>query len=65
MQLELILCKDEEKRRELQERLKEYDEVSINVIMYRPVDHYLQLYPINEVSDLPYTPRYRINTKTT
>ena len=36
MQLELRQCKDEEKRRELQGRLKEYDEVSINVIMYRP-----------------------------
>ena len=45
------MCKDEEKRRELEERLKEYDEVSINVIMYRPVDHYLQLYqlPCTEV----------------
>ena len=38
LQSELSECKDEEKRRELQERLREYDEVSINVIMYRPVD---------------------------
>ena len=44
LQSELSECKDEEKRRELQEILKEYDEVSINVFMYRPVDHYLQLY---------------------
>ena len=41
MQLELRQCEDEEKRRELKERLKEYDEVSINVIIYRPVDHSL------------------------
>ena len=49
--LVLSECEDEEKRRELQERLKECDEVSINVIMYRPVDHYLQLYqlPCTEV----------------
>ena len=33
LQSELRQCKDEEKRRELEERLKEYDEVSINVIM--------------------------------
>ena len=33
MQSGLSECKDEEKRRELKERLKEYDEVSINVIM--------------------------------
>ena len=31
MQSKLRQCKDEEKRRELQERVKEYDEVSINV----------------------------------
>ena len=42
-QSELSECEDEEKRRELKERVKEYDEVSINVVMYRPVDHYLQL----------------------
>ena len=33
LQSELRQCEDEEKRRELEERLKEYDEVSINVIM--------------------------------
>ena len=33
MQFELRQCKDEEKRRELKERLKEYDEVSINVFV--------------------------------
>ena len=33
LQSELWQCNDEEKRRELKERLKEYLEVSINVIM--------------------------------
>ena len=42
LQSELSECEDEEKRRELQERLKEYDEVSINVIMH--IDHYFPLY---------------------
>ena len=37
LQSELSQCKDEEKRRELKERLKECDEVSINFLY---VDHY-------------------------
>ena len=33
LQSGLFECKDEKKRRELKERLKEYDEVSINVLL--------------------------------
>ena len=41
MQSELSECQDKERRREVQERLKEYDEVSINVLC---VDLYLPLF---------------------
>ena len=31
MQWQLVVCEDEEKRRELEKRIREYDEVMINV----------------------------------